>query len=702
MGAHSSSLKPLENAFARMLGIQISYVNNDGVEIFLEREIFDKVAREVLPSSVPFAGAWNEALLEKLLRHKHRRLVPENTVVWGKNTLVIMSRRLAGETFDSLHGEVVCEDGTRKSFKVEGIQWKSVPSHASPFVSLQLVEARLDTGLKLPLGYHRLTTSKGEPSQVICAPQSLPSSKERIWGAFVPTYALRSKTDWGSGSYTELGKVSSWLASLGAKTVATLPLLPSFLEDWKSDPSPYSPASRLFWNEFYVDPTLSPEWKRSAEAQKLLAAAQPRIKKWRAAENVPYFEIAQLKRSIVEILARKYFESGDKKRLAKALIAKPNLIDYAGFRAHSFATKTSWWGWSDAEKRGLEDSKMNTRQVEYYAYSQMLAMEQMQELADSGRKNKMSFYLDLPVGVHSDSYDVWKNSEQYCLKLSAGAPPDPFFTKGQNWGFPPFRPCALSEDRLLHFREILKHHLSQASLLRLDHVMGFHRIYVVPHHVEADRGAYIRFPFEELYAVLLLEASRAGARLVGEDLGTVPEEVRAALDGHGLSRLFVFQYEAHPSKEGVVSAAAPNTVATLNTHDMPMWAAYWEGLDLPDRLDLGLLNKKSLKEEAQARAKIRKGWLEVLAKTRRLKPKAKPQEIFEATMLSLADSKAELALVTLEDMWLEKRPQNTPGTYMERKNWQRKCKRTLEELAKDAKLLRFMKQISKLRNASRA
>lgn len=702
MSAHSSSLKPLENAFARMLGIQISYVNNDGVEIFLEREIFDKVAREVLPKALPFEGEWNEAFLEKLLRHNHKRLVPENTVVWGKNELVITSRRLSTETFDSLVGDVVLEDGARKNFKVSGIQWKHIPSHASPFVSLQLVEARIATDLKLPLGYHTLKISNGEKSQIICAPQSLPSSKEKTWGAFVPTYALRSKSDWGSGSYTELGKVSSWLASLGAKTVATLPLLPSFLEDWKSDPSPYSPASRLFWNEFYVDPTLSPEWKATREAQKLYAAAQPRIKKWRAAKNVPYFEIAQLKRAIIEAMARKYFESGDKKRLAKALAAKPKLVDYAGFRAHSFATKTSWWGWNDAEKRGLDDSKMSKNLVEYYIYAQMLAMEQMQELADAGHKKNMSFYLDLPVGVHSDSYDVWKNSEQYCLKLSAGAPPDPFFTKGQNWGFPPFRPCALSEDRLVHFREILRHHLSHASLLRLDHVMGFHRIYVVPHHIEADRGAYIRFPFEELYAVLLLEGSRAGARLVGEDLGTVPEEVRASLDGHGLSRLFVFQYEAHPSKDGVVTPAASNTVATLNTHDMPMWAAYWDSLDLPDRLDLGLLNKKSLAVEASTREKIRQGWLKVLGRTQGLKPKSKPQEIFEATMFSLAASDAELALITLEDMWLEKRPQNTPGTYMERKNWQRKCTRTLEELKNDTKLLRFMRQISKLRNASRA
>jgi 4-alpha-glucanotransferase len=327
----------------------------------------------------------------------------------------------------------------------------------------------------------------------------------------------------------------------------------------------------------------------------------------------------------------------------------------------------------------------------------MLAMEQIEDLAQSCRDKGLSFYLDLPVGVHSDSYDVWKNPSLYCLGLSAGAPPDSFFTKGQNWGFPPFRPLELEAHHFAHFRDVIRHHMSQASLLRLDHVMGLHRLYVVPQGLSADRGGYIRFPAEALYAVFLLEAARVGARMVGEDLGTVPDEVRESMTAHHLSRLFVFQYEASPAREGVIPHPASNTVASLNTHDMPMWASYWQGLDIPDRKDLGLLDDEGVIQERAARAQLNKKWVQTLESSGWLRPGASLQDIFKATMSSLARSEAELVLVTLEDAWLEERPQNTPGTHLERKNWQRKCRRSLEEITRDIELRHFLEHLTKLR-----
>ncbi|MEO5667390.1 MAG: 4-alpha-glucanotransferase [Bdellovibrionota bacterium] len=702
MSAHFSPLKPLDSVFARVLGIQLSYVNNDGVEIKLEHDTFDKIAREILPASLEFSGIWDEAFLEKLLRHKYSRHIPENAVVWGNAELVIDCFSVDEKRFRSLKGELLLENGSRQNFDIAAVEWKRVGGVFDGHLNLPLFEARIKTGIKPGLGYHMITTSEGEVCQVICAPEKLPKATEKSWGAFVPAYALRSKDDWGSGSYTELGKLSMWLAELGAKTVATLPLLPSFLEDWKCDPSPYSPASRLFWNEFYIDPQHSPEWMFSTEAQKLVAESAAKIAEWKNSEYVPYYEIACLKRKVLAILTRTYFASGDKSRLEKACKKKPKLVEYARFRAHCFETKSSWWCWPEEQKLSLQNAKIDQGLVDFYVYSQMLALEQVETLAADCAKKDLSFYLDLPVGVHSDSYDVWKNPTHYCLKLSAGAPPDPFFTKGQDWGFPPLRPSSLLESRLSHFKEILNHHLSQASLLRLDHVMGFHRIYVVPHGMGADRGAYIRFPFEELYAVLLLEASRAGARLVGEDLGTVPEEVRKSMDVHLLSRLFVFQYEAHPSKEHVVNSADSNTVATLNTHDMPMWAAYWNGLDLPDRLDLGLLNATTLLEEQETREILRKKWIAYLHKTQGLDLKPSDQDVFQATMLFVAGAPSELALVTLEDVWLEERPQNTPGTYMERKNWQRKCRLSLEEIQKDVAIRSFLNKISFARKSARS
>jgi len=699
-----SNLSNIDQEIAQLLGVQESYVNNSGIEIFVMPQTFSAVIDELLPSHLK-GHSRDEAMLLALWNWRYERPIRENLVVWQGQSLEIELRSL-GETWKwtKLRARLETENGEvfESDFEID-VDSTQMQMPSPTLLDLQANRYIVQTAWRLPTGYHKLTveTSLGSwESSICCAPETLPALKEKEWGVFAPTYALRSSDDFGSGSYTELEDLCMTMAEQGASTVATLPLLPAFLEDWKCDPSPYSPASRLFWNEFYVDPRKAPEWKQSPEAQAIYESSKHLIEGFRSQEWVPYLEIAQLKREILKPMAEKFFASGNLTRLEKAIQERPNLEEYARFRAYCAQVGQSWWVWADEFKSSIAKAPVNKGLYQLYLYSQLLAIEQLHSLSERASAKGMSFYLDLPVGVHSDSYDVWKYQSLYCLNLSAGAPPDPFFTKGQNWGFPPFHPQALHEDRFEHFRQIIRHHLSESSLLRLDHVMGLHRIYVVPNGAQPNEGVYIRFPFQQLYAVLLLEASRAQARLVGEDLGTVPEEVRLKMNQHQLNRLFVFQYEANADKPAAVSPPDSNTVASLNTHDMPMWAAYWRALDLDDRQDLGLLNAESVKAEEKARLKVRNAWVAHLKELDLLDgvfTERDESRVLTATMAYLGESEAALVLMNLEDTYLETRPQNTPGTYRERKNWLGRMPMTLKVLGQDAKFKLLIESLQRSR-----
>jgi 4-alpha-glucanotransferase len=232
--------------------------------------------------------------------------------------------------------------------------------------------------------------------------------------------------------------------------------------------------------------------------------------------------------------------------------------------------------------------------------------------------------------------------------------------------------------------------MRHTGLLRIDHVMGLHRLWWVPHGHPASAGAYVSYPAEELYAILSVESHRHKTMLVGENLGTVPPEVNKSMDRHGLRRMYVLQYEQQP--EGPLSKPEKQVVASLNTHDMPGFAAHWAGLDIADRADLGLIPKKELARESRKREQLRKNLIGFLRKKILLKTaRPKTEEVLDAVLRYLARGPAETVLVTLEDLWNEERPQNVPGTSTERPNWRRKARRSLDDLRADDQLVARLK-----------
>jgi 4-alpha-glucanotransferase len=302
----------------------------------------------------------------------------------------------------------------------------------------------------------------------------------------------------------------------------------------------------------------------------------------------------------------------------------------------------------------------------------------------------MSFYLDLPLGVHPYGYDTWRERGSFALDVSAGSPPDAFFTKGQNWGFAPLNPYAMRQNHYRYLLEFLRFKMRHTGFLRIDHVMWLHRLYWIPKGQPASEGAYVRYPAEELYAILSLESHRHKTMLVGENLGTVPPEVNECMARHHLRETYVLQYEAGPKAR--LRLPPRHSVASLNTHDMPTFEAFVRGLDIDDRFDLGLIKKSDLAGEHRQRRKI------VAAVRKALGAKG---DLLEFALKFLGQSDAEIVLINIEDLWRETLPQNVPSTSSERPNWRRKLRYAIKEIRANPEVQRLLQFVADARARSR-
>ena len=562
---------------------------------------------------------------------------------------------------------------------------------------------------KLPPGYHELLVEAGNTAfhaLIISAPRRAfvrprDSGKKASWGIFAPVYALHSKASWGVGDLGDLQMLMRWVQQRGGTVVGTLPLLASFLGK-PFDPSPYSPVSRLFWNELLLDMSRIPELSQCPPAQRLVASPefQAERKILQSQDQVDYRRAMVLKRRVLELLARSIFATTTSRRgdLLRYIESHPDLEDYARFRAACDRCRTSWWNWPEPARSGtLGESDYRPSDMRYHLYVQWLAEQQISCFAKGPQANGEGLYMDLPLGVNPDGYDVWRERASFVLDVSVGAPPDEFFTRGQCWGFPPMHPEKIREQGYQYFRQVLRHHLRHAGLLRIDHVMGLHRLFWIPKGFEPQDGAYVRYPAEELYAILALESVRNKTVIVGEDLGTVPPYVRPALARHKIQKMYVLQFEATPDKNRPLARPATDSVATINTHDMPPFTAFWKGLDVQDRVDLGLLDHAGAAAELERRSKLRAALVAFLRRGSIKKHQVSLAEVLKGCLQYLGASGSRLVIVNLEDLWFEEQPQNVPGTCNERPNWKRKTRYSLEEIVRMKQLAKMLAALDRTR-----
>lgn len=563
----------------------------------------------------------------------------------------------------------------------------------------------LDLAAPLPLGYHRLTVDAGGRSSsclVISAPRSAAAGvPSGAWGVFLPLYALRSRRDWGVGDFTDLSAFLRWVEELGGHVAGTLPLFAAFLRD-PVEPSPYSPVSRLFWNELFVDVERVPDLERSAEACRMLRSARTRrvLARLREGPLVEHREVAALKRRVLEVLAREVQGSASPRREALEAFAREqaSLDDYARFRAAGERWGVNWRVWPGPSRDGrLEPADVAEDAWRYHRYVQFVADEQLSGVRSS--RDGGGLYLDMPLGVHPDGYDVWRERELFAQGVSAGAPPDDFFLGGQDWGFPPPHPDRIREEGYRYPIACLRRAMAHAAALRIDHVMGMHRLYWVPHGFGADQGLYVRHHPDEWQAIVALESHRAGTSVVGEDLGTVPPPVRAAMRRHGLLRSYVLQMEAGPSAP--LRPPSPRSLASVNTHDMAPFAAWWRGLDVEERRSRGWLSDAEAAAEMERRVATRTSLLGELGRLGLLA--AGEQDgagVIRACLAFLASSPARVVVANLEDLWGETEPQNRPGVGDEA-NWRRRSAHALEELPRLSGVADTLTEVGALRRRTR-
>lgn len=516
-----------------------------------------------------------------------------------------------------------------------------------PFSREIRVEGRSDSGetwsalvrpgeaLRCPFGVHDVHWAGGH-AWIIAAPRRAYGDAERAWGLFAPLYAIFEEGCEDLGHFGTLRAAAAATRAHGGRYFATLPLLPTLADAPTREPSPYAPSSRLAWNELYLDLRALPE----AQGQTSLPNVDAYVD-WDAEADARF---ALLR----DFAARCSDDALDVWRQAHPLVEA-----YARHRA------ARAYGGDEAMVRAL-------------VYAQWRAETQL--------ANIDGLYLDLPLGVHHEGFDVAHFGDLFVEGCSAGAPPDPLFAGGQNWGFPPMHPEHERASGYAYLRACLEHHMRVADVLRIDHVAWLHRLYWIPQHAAPTDGAYVNHPHpEELYALLSLLSHRHQCRIIGEDLGTVPDAVRHAMGEHNLWRTWVQQLFAH----GGGWDAPPDAAAvTVNTHDLPTFAGWWTMGDIDEWVALGLYDEARADHEKQARGHV----LAALRRAAQAGEDASPQQIVERLLPLLASGPGQLLLITLEDLMGEVRPQNIPGTHRERPNWRGRARRSLAVLGEQAPL----------------
>lgn len=520
-------------------------------------------------------------------------------------------------------------------------------------------------GAALPFGYHE-RRSGGYTSLVISAPARLPAPDRRRLCVFAPLYALRPADPTRFADLRELDELVTWVADNGGEGVLTLPLLAGFF-DAPLERSPYAPTSRWMWNELYavVD---RPGVDASGGTVDYAAA---------------YAATAQGIDLEVQRLDDDPFASG---AFVQFLAERPEVGSYARFRAAAERHGRDWRTWPDPLAQGtVPAASVDPTRVRWHAVAQWLVHRQLTELAERARARGVALGLDLAVGTHPLAYDVWRDQHAFARGASVGAPPDAFFPGGQVWGFPPPLPEQNRRDGYRQLRLALRHHLQVASLLRIDHVMGMLRLFWVPDGAPPAAGTYVHSPLDEQLAVVCLEAWRAGATIVGENLGLVPDEIEAALTRHGLLGMTIAYGALDDPVRAVEPLAAPtHDLAAFGTHDMATFTGFVEERDLDDRIALGLGDPVDAENDRTRRRSA----LAACAAARGVDVSA--PALYDTLAVELAATAAPWVVISLDDLFDEPAPHNVPGTTDERPNWLRRARHPLAH-APDAAVARLQR-----------
>ncbi|MDK9736224.1 4-alpha-glucanotransferase [Vibrio sp. D404a] len=574
----------------------------------------------------------------------------------------------------------------------------------------------------LAWGYHKLIVSRKrrkkpyEMTLIItpkaCFKQSPIEQGKKLWGPSVQLYTLRTQHNWGIGDFGDLKQLVADISSRGGDFVGLNPIHSLFPAN-PEGASPYSPSSRRWLNILYIDVSSVPEFALSAEAQQTVGSAefQQRLQKARDAHWVNYTEVSELKMSILPLLFTEFKhrhldKNSDRAQAFLAFVEEggDSLMHQAAFdalHAELHAEDSNMWGWPvfPEKYRTFESPatqkfiKENIEKVHLYMYLQWLADCQINDAQSLAEEKGMAvgLYRDLAVGVADSGSETWADEGNLVMDASIGAPPDILGPLGQNWGLPPLNPEVLQATGYDAYIKLLRANMKHCGALRIDHVLGLLRLWWIPKGEDATQGAYIYYPVQDMLAILALESHRYQCSVIGEDLGTVPDEIVDILADAGVHSYKVFFFETSEEDGGFISPKhyAPQSMAALCTHDMPTLRGFWHCDDLKMGQEIGLYpDQEQLNGLFDDRLECKQGILDSVAwhgflpegVGRDASQVPMDSYLAEALQLHVAAGSSTLLSVQLED-WLEMdQPVNIPGTVDEYPNWRRKLSMNLDEI----------------------
>ena len=646
-------------------------------------------------------------------------LSPLNPVQVVRNTQEInLAVRLPIELVNDDHTlTVTCENGDVLTHQFTPVdQEMTTMAHID---DVEFHEYVVTLPLDLPLGYHDVALSADDDefarSRLIVAPEACYTPNEikegkKIWGLSVQLYCVRSEKNWGIGDFSDLALLIEKAAGVGADFIGLNPIHALYPANPNAC-SPYGPSSRRWLNYLYIDVTAIDGYD-DASVQAVVSSDEFKatLEHARNVEHVDYEAVAHVKlaalKAVFDVYDAKYLRKSTKQNKAfKAFVEAGGesldmLAVYDALQSHLKAEGKDSCGWpvfpqeyKDYYNPAVAKFKSaNEQDVKFYLFLQWIAAQQLELASNKATDAGMTIglYRDLAVGVSEGSAEIWGNKDLYCTGASVGAPPDILGPLGQNWGLPPMDPRKLYEQGYQPIIDLFASNMASSGSLRIDHVMALLRLWWVVKGDNAKDGGYVYYPVDDLLGILALESHRNQSLVIGEDLGTVPEEIRSKLADNGVYSYRVFFFEQAEDGGFFSPSHYPvQSMSTLTTHDMPTLIGYWHCLDLELGKEIGLYPTEEILQTLYAdRHENKQAILDTLHGHgsigdnvgRDVNHTGMNRELNNGMQVHMAGGSSALLSLQLED-WLEMdKPVNIPGTFDEYPNWRRKLTENIESM----------------------
>lgn len=564
-----------------------------------------------------------------------------------------------GVTTGTTAAELIYDDGTSRTLTLR----PRGPSLSGPPVT--------------EIGYHRLGIAGREMVLAVAPPRCVTLAEagegKKMWGVAAQVPALRSADDGGIGHVGGIAQLARSAAARGADAVALSPVHALFAAD-ATRFGPYAPSSRLFFNPLLADAALVLGEDRVAAHRTDTASL----------ETLDLVDWPQAAAARFALLRRLFDDFGRHDRSVGTPLARDfqafvtaggaDLRGHASFEAlHARAVTATppqgyWRDWPANAPPPAEE------EVDYHLFLQWLADRSLaaaqKTATDAGMR--IGLITDLAIGMDRGGSHAWSRRDDLLPGLSIGAPPDLFNTQGQNWGLAGFSPRALARAGYAPFLATLRAAMRHAGGVRIDHIMGLQRLWLVPDGASPAEGAYLSYPLGDLLRLLALESHRHRAVVIGEDLGTVPEGFRPRLRKAGVAGMDVLWFERTRTTFCAPSRWRDDAVAMTTTHDLPTVAGWWRGSDIETRAALGLAREDEAKERVRDRRRLWRACSGAGVAEGVAPPPEEPARAVDAALAFTASSPAPLMLAPLEDMLGVAEQPNLPGTKDQHPNWRRR------------------------------